>query len=252
MRAILRSTTTAAFLSDDNIRRQALWQLAAYGFVRLTGAPITPGEIETVVSAFGIVRETNYGRVFDVRTKVDAANLADTALALAPHTDNPYRLSPPDIQILHCLQSAGSGGQSLLVDGLAAVHDLTGDDRRRLSTEAVRFAWSDGATHLETTQPVISLKADGTLDRIRYNPRSMQATISRKPGMARGPGPFRRTAGGARSLPDLRYGPGRHGTDGQSSRPARPHRLRCLRRHRPSLAKAPMPIWTGCTQPCTA
>ena len=171
----------AAFLSNDDIRRQALCQLAAYGFVRLTGAPTMPGEIETVVSAFGIVRETNYGRIFDVRTKVDAANLADTALALAPHTDNPYRLSPPDIQILHCLQSAGSGGQSLLVDGLAAVNDLTGDDRHCLSSEAVRFAWNDGATHLETTEPVISLKADGTLDRIRYNPRSMQATISESP-----------------------------------------------------------------------
>ena len=163
-----------AFLGDDESRRQALWQLAVYGFVRLIGAPATPSRIETVVAAFGLVRETNYGRVFDVRTKVDAANLADTALALAPHTDNPYRLTPPDIQILHCLQSADSGGQSLLVDGLAAVGDLTAEDRRLLSSVPVRFAWADATTHLETVAPVIALTADRALDRIRYNPRSMQ------------------------------------------------------------------------------
>ncbi len=170
-----------AFLGDDDIRRRALWQLAVHGFVRLTGAPATPNRIETVVAAFGIVRETNYGRVFDVRTKVDAGNLADTALALAPHTDNPYRLTPPDIQVLHCLQSAGSGGQSLLVDGLAAVRDLDDDDRRVLATTLVRFAWADAKTHLETVGPVLALAANGTLDRIRYNPRSMQSTTTDDP-----------------------------------------------------------------------
>ncbi|WP_443750934.1 TauD/TfdA family dioxygenase [Asticcacaulis solisilvae] len=170
------------FLEDDDIRRLALLQLAARGFVRLSGAPAIPGEIETLAPAFGCLRETNYGRIFDVRTKVDAANLADTALALAAHTDNPYRLSPPDVQILHCLSTAGEGGRSLLVDGLAVTEALRRDapaDFDLLRRVPVRFAWADGTTRLEAVAPVLALNADGALERIRYNPRSMQKALAR-------------------------------------------------------------------------
>ena len=166
-----------AFHGDDDTRRRALRQLAIRGFVRLRGAPATKGEIETLVSAFGCVRETNYGRLFDVRTKRDVTNLADTALALAPHTDNPYRLAPPEIQVLHCLSAAGHGGQSLLVDGLAVIGALKAEapsDYHLLCNTPARFAWSDGETFLEATAPAVALNADGTLERLRYNPRSLQ------------------------------------------------------------------------------
>ncbi len=167
----------AGFHSDDDTRRRALRQLATRGFVRLKGAPAQVGEIETLVAAFGCVRETNYGRLFDVRTKRDVTNLADTALALAPHTDNPYRLAPPEIQVLHCLSAAGHGGQSLLVDGAAVIAALKAEAPSAyhlLCHTPARFAWSDGETFLEATAPVITLNADGALERLRYNPRSMQ------------------------------------------------------------------------------
>jgi len=164
-----------AFLADDDTRRQALLHMAVHGFVRLSGAPAVAGEIETVVAAFGHVRETNYGRLFDVRTRHDPANLADTALALAPHTDNPYRLSPPEIQVLHCLSAAGAGGRSFLVDGLAVIAALKAEapeDYDLLCRVPARFAWSDGETFLEAEAPVL------TPERIRYNPRSLQQVVS--------------------------------------------------------------------------
>ncbi len=164
-----------AFLTDDDTRRQALLHMAAYGFVRLSGAPTVAGEIETLVAAFGHVRETNYGRLFDVRTRHDPANLADTALALAPHTDNPYRLSPPEIQVLHVLSKAGAGGQSLLVDGLAVIEALRAEapeDYDLLWRVPARFAWSDAETYLEAEAPVL------TPERIRYNPRSLRQVVS--------------------------------------------------------------------------
>ncbi len=167
-----------AYLGNDDTRRRALRQMAAYGFVRLTGAPATAGEIETAVKAFGILRETNYGRLFDVKTKLTAANLADTVLALAPHTDNPYRLAPPQIQVLHCLSRAGQGGQSLLVDGLAVVESLRAEapaDYDLLSRIPARFAWSDEETFLECEAPVIGP------DHIRFNPRSFQAVCADGP-----------------------------------------------------------------------
>ena len=44
-----------------------------------------------VVDLFGYVRETNYGRVFDVKIEPDPANLAFTSRRIGMHTDNPYR-----------------------------------------------------------------------------------------------------------------------------------------------------------------
>ena len=56
-----------------------------------------------VASLFGFVRETNYGKWFEVRTEVNPVNLAYTGLGLQAHTDNPYRDPVPSMQILYCL-----------------------------------------------------------------------------------------------------------------------------------------------------
>ena len=65
---------------------------------------------------------------------VGATNLADTALPLSPHTDNPYREPTPTLQLLHCLATDVEGGQTVLVDGFAAVEKL----RAELATAARR------------------------------------------------------------------------------------------------------------------
>ena len=66
-----------------------------YGFARLTDLPTTDGIPAEIAALFGYLRETNYGRIFDVRAKVDPNNLADTNLGLQAHTDNPYRDPAP-------------------------------------------------------------------------------------------------------------------------------------------------------------
>ena len=73
-----------------------------------------------VAAGFGYVRETNYGTLFDVRVEATPTNLAFTGLAIAPHTDNPYRDPVPTVQLLHCLANAVDGGESGLVDGFHA------------------------------------------------------------------------------------------------------------------------------------
>ena len=67
-----------------------------------------------------------YGDIFHVQTVNDAAhNIAYTGRALAPHQDLAYYESPPGLQLLHCVQnSVATGGESVLVDGLAAAHEF--------------------------------------------------------------------------------------------------------------------------------
>jgi hypothetical protein len=62
-----------------------------------------------VIELFGCVRETNYGRLFDVVSVENPSNLAYTGLALGSHTDNPYRDPVPQLQLLHCLEGGGRG-----------------------------------------------------------------------------------------------------------------------------------------------
>ena len=66
--------------------------------------------VAEVGDRIGIVRTTNYGRLFDVISKPDPNNLAYTALALGVHTDNPYRDPTPGYQLLHCLVAEAPGG----------------------------------------------------------------------------------------------------------------------------------------------
>ena len=58
------------------------------------------------------MRETNYGRHFEVRAEVNPINLALTGLGLPAHSDNPYRDPVPSVQVLYCLESSAAGGES--------------------------------------------------------------------------------------------------------------------------------------------
>jgi gamma-butyrobetaine dioxygenase len=144
------------------------------GFAILTGGPTEPETVTRVAELFGFVRETNYGRLFDVKTVVNPTNLAYTGLGLGAHTDNPYRDPTPTLQLLHCLASSAEGGENTLVDAFRVVEDLPRDDLELLATQPVRFRYSDAATELESETPVISLDSRGDVQAVHYNTRSAQ------------------------------------------------------------------------------
>ena len=97
-----------------------LGALVRYGFAHMSDGPVEDGSLMRVVDLFGYVRETNYGRQFEVRTEINPTNLAYTGLGLQAHTDNPYRDPVPTVQVLYCLESSAEGGDSAVVDGFAA------------------------------------------------------------------------------------------------------------------------------------
>ena len=68
-----------------------------------------------------------YNNIFHVREgEANAKNVAYTSVALCPHQDLVYYESPPGIQLLHCVAMGKSvvGGESTLIDALAAAHRL--------------------------------------------------------------------------------------------------------------------------------
>jgi gamma-butyrobetaine dioxygenase len=130
-----------------------------------------------VAASFGFVRETNYGRLFDVRVEPRPGNLAYTSRRILPHTDNPYRDPVPTVQLLHCLRAADDGGDTGLVDGFAAARELRATDRETFDLIAgtpVPFGYQDKSTELRASQPLIQLSPRGRIRAVRFNNRSAQ------------------------------------------------------------------------------
>lgn len=166
----------AAFVAAADARRAALAAVRDVGFVLLDEVPPRPGLVLDVIRQFGFVRETNYGALFDVRTRVDANNLAYTSLGLGCHLDNPYRDPVPGVQLLHCLESTTEGGESILQDGFMAAQVLRDEAaaRFRLLAETwVEFRFRDAAAELRARAPMIEINDRDEVVKLRYNNRSI-------------------------------------------------------------------------------
>lgn len=154
-----------------------LRNLDGHGLAILRGGPAEPETVLEAVSWFGYVRETNYGRLFDVVSQEAPSNLAFTGLALGLHTDNPYRDPVPGLQLLHCLEASPEGGESLAVDGIAVAERLRAEapeDFELLARHAVPFRYRDKAAgvDLSSRAPLIELDDRGMVAAVRYNNRS--------------------------------------------------------------------------------
>lgn len=154
-------------------------RVARYGFGKLRNGPVEEGALMKVVDLFGYVRETNYGRLFEVRTEVNPTNLAFTGLGLQAHTDNPYRDPVPSVQVLYCLESSAAGGENMVVDGFRAAERLKDENPDyfdALSQYCARFEYAgeDGVI-LRSRRPMIELAPDGEIIAVRFNNRSAAA-----------------------------------------------------------------------------
>ena len=156
-----------------------LEQINRYGFGKVINGPVENEALFKIVDLFGYVRETNYGRHFEVRTEVNPTNLAFTGLGLQAHTDNPYRDPVPSIQVLYCLESSAAGGENMVVDGFAAAQRLRQENPAYfdvLSSHCARFEYAGEEGVCRTSRkPMIELAPDGELIGVRFNNRSLAA-----------------------------------------------------------------------------
>lgn len=158
------------------VRWQWLRSVDRYGFAVLGELPCVSGTLCLVAETFGFVRETNYGRWFDVVAEVTPHNLANTNLGLQAHTDNPYRDPVPTLQILACLENSVDGGETAIVDGFAIARYMQEHDRSAFEILArfpIRFAYEgSNDVSLNSKRPIFELGPDGELLAVRFNNRS--------------------------------------------------------------------------------
>lgn len=166
----------ATIVSDRRALGRWLSDVRRYGFAVMRDVPRESGSLCKVAELFGYVRETNYGRWFEVRAEINPNNLAYTNLGLQAHTDNPYRDPVPTMQILACLENSVEGGDSIVVDGFQVATRLKAESPRGfdlLSRYCARFEYAGSAgVRLKAKRPFIELSPDGEMIAIRFNNRS--------------------------------------------------------------------------------
>lgn len=153
----------------------ALEALHNTGFLLVRGLPVEMDGLERFACLLGPLRETNWGRIADVRALPQAFDLTMTARALEPHADNPYREPVPGYVLLHCLVNSADGGDSTITDGFAAALELRARDPEGFETlirTRPTFRYQDEDTLLENEGPLVELDAGGRLKQVRLSNRT--------------------------------------------------------------------------------
>eukprot|EP00930_Biecheleria_cincta_P100074 TRINITY_DN9168_c0_g1_i1.p1 TRINITY_DN9168_c0_g1~~TRINITY_DN9168_c0_g1_i1.p1 ORF type:complete len:420 (+),score=62.25 TRINITY_DN9168_c0_g1_i1:23-1282(+) len=185
-------TADVSYVSYDEISRgqpegvlDLTTRLLSQGHVVVEGVPCVDKHILTfakMLSGFAggsVVRPTNWGEVFNVRSIPDGQmkDLAYTADALPPHVDNPYRDPNPGFQMLHALENECSTGLSLAVDGFAVAEAMRAETPELFDILTdVECRWEndggDRSTALVHFAPMIQTNKNGRIKQIRYSPKS--------------------------------------------------------------------------------
>lgn len=166
------------FLGDDALALTALDEFVAFGAIVLADAPTEPGTVEDLAARLGPVREVLFARIHDVQVDAGGYNVAHTALPLPPHNDFASYTWPPSVQALHMLANEASGGQSIIVDGLAVLQALRAEEPgmfERLCRMPVPFREFDDDNETYAAEPIVRIGVDGEIRGIRFSNQLMQA-----------------------------------------------------------------------------
>ncbi len=160
---------------DDEAVIEGLAAFFRAGYVVFRDVPTEEGAVVRVAERMGYVTSTNFGRMFDVRVEPRPVDLAYTPFALLAHADLPYRRPVPGIQLLHCLRNEAPGGDSTLVDGLAASIALRAAEpemHRALAETEVEFRYDIGADVVVSRGQVLVYDRSGNYRGINFNTKT--------------------------------------------------------------------------------
>ncbi|MEO8265981.1 MAG: TauD/TfdA family dioxygenase [Ilumatobacteraceae bacterium] len=143
-----------------------------HGYVVLRNTPAEVGTVARVADRLGYIVGHNFGWVFDVEAKPSPTDLAYTAIELLAHSDEPYRRPVPGIQMLHCICNEAPGGDSTLVDGMAAANALLAehpDWHAALVDTEVEWRYDMGSDTVVNRGHILEYDRHGRYSQIRSN-----------------------------------------------------------------------------------
>lgn len=154
------------------------------GFVVFRNTPIETGVVARVAARLGYIVGQNFGWVFDVESKPSPTDLAYTSYGLRAHSDEPYRRPAPGIQLLHCIANEAIGGDSTMVDGMAAATTLRAEHpewHAALCDTEVEWRYDMGTDTVVNRGHVLEYDRSGHYRQIRFNTKLDEPVV--RPGV---------------------------------------------------------------------
>lgn len=176
MAACLPCMKYSDILESGDLHLAFLESILYRGFAILQGIPAQRQHIEEIASLVGKLRMTNY-EIYELESKPDPEIVGDTALPLAPHTDEPYRVDPPAVTFFHVIAQSDHGGASTLIDSFRLVEVLKRQNPEAfdlLTRIPARFHRSliEGRM-FEYQHPIIQTDSDGDVASVRLLDRAL-------------------------------------------------------------------------------
>ncbi|KAF5115680.1 hypothetical protein DV454_002146 [Geotrichum candidum] len=137
------------------------------GTFGLEGTAEKPVMVEQIANRIGYVKETFYGRSWNVVSVPDAKNVAYTSVYLPLHMDLCYYESPPGVQLLHVIKNSTTGGESLFADSFAAVSHIARTDPEAydaLKEIPISYHYDNDGYHYYYSRPLVVEDPYGGID----------------------------------------------------------------------------------------
>ncbi|KAF2400324.1 Clavaminate synthase-like protein [Trichodelitschia bisporula] len=155
----------SAYMSDDRTLYTVLKQLHTHGLAFLSNIPDTSQTnsstgVVNITNRIGHLRETFYGRTWDVKSVPNAKNVAYTNVYLGFHMDLCYMDLTPRFQLLHSLRARAPGGESMFADAFAAAERMrteSPDLFHALRTFPVTYHYFNAGHAYRQIRPTIEL-----------------------------------------------------------------------------------------------
>eukprot|EP01117_Protostelium_nocturnum_P008694 TRINITY_DN3116_c0_g2_i2.p1 TRINITY_DN3116_c0_g2~~TRINITY_DN3116_c0_g2_i2.p1 ORF type:complete len:478 (+),score=85.18 TRINITY_DN3116_c0_g2_i2:373-1806(+) len=151
-----------------------VFELQNLGISLIRKAPLTVGTVQKIAERISFVRETMYGKIFDVVSVPNPINIAYSSEKLELHQDLLYFESVPGIQLLHCIKSKAKGGENIFVDGFQAAEllRLKHPDHFDLLTNLKTTYHKQGEDHsLVHHRSIIQVDEQGRVVGINWSPQ---------------------------------------------------------------------------------
>lgn len=163
------------FMQDSEAFWDVIQDIVRLGIVFLRNVPRDEDAVTRIATHIANIRETFYGRTFDVRAKPNAENVAYTSGYLGLHQDLMYLNPPPFVQILHCMDNSCEGGESLFSDAdrVGRMLNLLRKDcpmASRLAKVRVPYGYTRNGKYYRRRRALLNLSEDNEYENVFWSP----------------------------------------------------------------------------------
>lgn len=148
------------YLCNDNVANRVVESLIRFGVAFIEKVPANMQSTEVAIKRLFPVQKTFFGEMWSFSDAPMHSDSAYTSAALPGHNDNTYLNDAAGLQVLHCINHIGTGGENSLTDGFLAAQNLKRKDPNAyayLCNTNIPAEYIEDGKHYKYVAPIIKL-----------------------------------------------------------------------------------------------